>query len=56
MLPNNPDTDGDGIPDGIDWNPREHWITVVSPVVLLTTVSLLVIFSYLKYKQYGKEE
>ena len=56
MLPNNPDTDGDGIPDGIDWNPREHWITVVSPVVLLTTLSLLVIFSYLKYKQYGKEE
>jgi len=55
MLPNSDDTDQDGIPDGIDWDPQEHWITVVSPVALLTVLMLLMSYSFLKMRVYRRE-
>ncbi len=55
MNPTNADTDSDGIPDGIDWDPQEHWITVVSPVSLLSVVLLIVIYSMLKLRLYREE-
>ncbi|MDF1538913.1 MAG: M28 family peptidase [Candidatus Thorarchaeota archaeon] len=55
MNPTNADTDSDGIPDGTDWDPREHWISVVSPVSLLSVVMLIVIYSFLKLRLYRNE-
>jgi hypothetical protein len=54
MSPISTDTDADGIPDGIDWDPQEHWISMVAPVVLLTIVILFVIFSFMKFGVYKK--
>jgi hypothetical protein len=55
MLPTNPDSDSDGIPDGIDWDPRDHWISVVSPVALLSVIMLAMIYSFLKLRLYRRD-
>ena len=52
MSPTSTDTDGDGLTDDIDWNPQEHWVTVVSPVTLFTVILLLLIFSVMKLRLY----
>ncbi len=54
MSPTSPDTDNDGIPDGIDWDPQEHWVSMVAPIVLITIIMLMVIFSAMKYDLYRK--
>ncbi len=54
MLPNSIDTDGDGISDTYDWDPQEHWITVVSPVVLVSVIMLLISYSFLKMRVYKR--
>jgi hypothetical protein len=54
MSPTSADTDADGLTDDIDWDPQEHWITVVSPVALLTLILLLLIFSMMKFRLYKR--
>lgn len=54
MNPNSADTDLDGIPDGVDWDPQEHWITVVSPVALLSVIMLMISYSFFKIRVYKK--
>lgn len=56
MLPDNVDTDGDFLPDGWDWNPREHWVNEIAPISLLSTTMLLGIYALMKYKAYKKIE
>ncbi|MFW9908796.1 MAG: M28 family peptidase, partial [Candidatus Thorarchaeota archaeon] len=56
MSPTSADTDQDGIPDGIDWDPREHWITVVSPVTLLSVIMLLMSYSFFKLRIYKRPD
>ncbi len=56
MRPDSPDTDGDGIPDSIDWDPQVHWVAMVAPVGVLTLVSLIGIFTVLKYRHYRRGE
>ena len=52
MSPIREDTDYDGIPDGIDWDPQVHWIDVVAPVTVLSIVSLLGVYGFLKWRLY----
>ncbi len=52
MSPTRSDTDGDLIPDTWDWNPQRHWVESVAPVSIITIVSLLAIFAYLKHRVY----
>ena len=52
LSPNNPDTDFDGIPDGIDWDPKEHWISIIAPVSILGIALLTLIFGVLKHRIY----
>lgn len=54
LSPTNRDTDFDGLPDGIDWDPHEHWISVVAPVGLLSIIMLAVIYSLMKYDIYTR--
>ncbi len=55
LDPLDPDTDQDGIPDSIDWDPREHWISVIAPVGVLGLSLLILIFGLLKHRVYFKE-
>ncbi len=34
LMPFDPDTDRDGIIDGLDWAPRDHWITIIPPIAV----------------------
>ncbi|MHA1882253.1 MAG: hypothetical protein ACTSUO_04330 [Candidatus Thorarchaeota archaeon] len=52
LSPTNPDTDFDGIPDALDWDPREHWISVIAPVAILGLALLTLIFGLLKHRIY----
>jgi acid phosphatase family membrane protein YuiD len=56
LSPTDTDSDDDGIPDGIDWDPREHWLNAVAPVGLISTILMLIVFSYLKYRLYQKTD
>jgi hypothetical protein len=56
MLPDSTDTDGDFLPDTWDWNPQEHWVNVIAPIGLLSTVILLGVYALLKYQVYKKRE
>ncbi len=56
MQPDNADTDGDFLPDGWDWNPREHWVNEIAPISLLSTVMLLGIYALMKYRAYKRIE
>ncbi|UCE10123.1 MAG: hypothetical protein JSW61_14305 [Candidatus Thorarchaeota archaeon] len=54
MSPISSDTDADWLPDGIDWDPQVHWIDIVAPVLLVTILLLLLIFSFMKFAVYSK--
>jgi hypothetical protein len=56
LSPTNPDTDFDGLPDGIDWDPQEHWVSVVAPVGLLSIIMLAGIYSFMKYNLYTRND
>ena len=55
LSPTNPDTDFDGIPDGIDWDPREHWISMLAPVAMFGFALLALTFGLLKHRIYFKK-
>ncbi|MHA1772300.1 MAG: hypothetical protein ACTSYL_00605 [Candidatus Thorarchaeota archaeon] len=54
MIPTTGDTDGDLIPDAWDWDPQQHWINVFAPVSVISTVTLLGIYAWLKRRKYAR--
>jgi hypothetical protein len=56
LSPTDTDTDDDGIPDGLDWDPREHWLSAIAPVGLMSVILILVVFSFMKYRFYMKQD
>jgi hypothetical protein len=56
LSPTDADTDNDGIPDGLDWDPREHWLSVITPVSLISIILLIMIYSFMKFRVYQKRE
>ena len=56
LSPTDIDSDDDGIPDGIDWDPQEHWLNAIAPVSLISTILMLMVFSYMKYRVYQKRD
>ncbi|TXT57790.1 MAG: exported protein of unknown function [Candidatus Thorarchaeota archaeon] len=54
LMPNNPDTDSDGIPDGVDWMPREHWMTIVPVAGFGIFLLVMILWLLMKRRTYSR--